>query len=130
MTNDIQRQIRRSSGRIRQENMFTFKCTCRHLQDLQGYCAYASGNFFFTFPLGSASPQSPLWTSRPSRKCFSTAFSPLLRIMGLNVQCMDWLLHSNVAYALISAAIVSHATLLCAVLFFSGIGAHLTDVNR
>ena len=49
----------------------TFKFTCRHLRDLQGYCVYTSGGFFlffyffFPFPLGSASPQSPLWTSRP-----------------------------------------------------------------
>src|SRR4029434_7068923 len=47
----------------------TFKFTC-HLRDLQGYCVYKSGVFFFSFfpfPLGSASPQSPLWTSRPCR---------------------------------------------------------------
>ena len=37
-------------GRIRQKNIFTFKCTCRHLRDLQGYCAYTSGaGFLFSF---------------------------------------------------------------------------------
>src|SRR4029434_8539026 len=46
---------------------FTFKFTC-HLRDLQEYCVYTQGGFFFFFFfffLGSASPQSPLWTSRP-----------------------------------------------------------------
>src|SRR4029434_10936258 len=47
--------------------IITFKFTCRHLRDLQGYCVYTSRGFFFFFfvSLGSATPQSPLWTSRP-----------------------------------------------------------------
>src|SRR4029434_10686606 len=63
----------RSDGLVVESNkIITFKCTCRHLRDLQGYCVYTSGVFFFFFfffVLGSASPQSPLWTSRPCPKC-------------------------------------------------------------
>src|SRR4029434_4923518 len=65
----------RSDGLVvesdRKKNI-TFKFTC-HLRDLQGYCVYKSG-FFFPFPLGSASPQSPLWTSCP--RLFTYSYSP------------------------------------------------------
>src|SRR4029434_5904744 len=57
----------RSDGLVvesERKKCITFKFTRRHLRDLQGYCVYTSGVFFFFF-LGSASPQSPLWTSRP-----------------------------------------------------------------
>src|SRR4029434_7852968 len=49
------------------KKIITFKFTC-HLRDLEGYCVHTQGvffSFFFPFPLGSASPQSSLWTSRP-----------------------------------------------------------------
>src|SRR4029434_11215067 len=40
----------RSDGLVVQsDKMITFKCTCRHLRDLQGYCVYTSGVFFFFF---------------------------------------------------------------------------------
>src|SRR4029434_1244484 len=44
------------------KTIITFKFTCL-LRDLQKYCVFKKGVFFFFF-LGSASPQSPLWTSR------------------------------------------------------------------
>src|SRR4029434_6278779 len=49
------------------KKIITFKFTSRHLRDLQGYCVYTLYLFFilFIFFLGSASPQSHLWTSRP-----------------------------------------------------------------
>src|SRR4029434_3718587 len=31
------------------KKMITFKCTCRHLRDLQGYCVHTSGVFLFFF---------------------------------------------------------------------------------
>ena len=40
------------------KKIITFKFTCRHLRDLQGYCVYTLYLFFilFIFFLGSASP--------------------------------------------------------------------------
>src|SRR4029434_10965819 len=32
------------------KKIITFKFTCCHLRDLQGYCVYTSGGFFFSFP--------------------------------------------------------------------------------
>src|SRR4029434_11013590 len=69
------------------KKIITFKFTCRHLRDLHGYCVHTSGDFFFfflSFPLGSASPQSPLWTSRPWLwGCFSS------KVLGRTIHMYD-----------------------------------------
>src|SRR4029434_1246104 len=74
------------------KKIITFKFTCRHLRDLQGYCVHTSGvffsffffSFFSPFPLGSASPQSPLWTSRPWLwGCFSS------QVLGRTIHMYD-----------------------------------------
>src|SRR4029434_5606649 len=62
------------------KKIITFKCTC-HLRDL--HIAFIHQDLFILsslFPQGSASPQSPLWTSRPCylRICYIHIFFFLL----------------------------------------------------
>src|SRR4029434_10597227 len=60
--------------------------------------------FFFPFPLGSASPQSPLWTSRPCSTCGILGIKNRSIIVNLLILPLDFGFDSALALFLLQSS--------------------------